>query len=157
MNVSAAVLERERLTDRLTDELRDVASQISQLQARQAELIARLEDEGSTGTTMTRWVGWQAGLTPGEARVAVRVSRSLRDLPVIAEAFGEGRLSQGVVSALASVATPDNEAELVETSKVATGSQLTRLVRAMKRIVAEDQTRETPDEHLWLTSRDDGM
>ncbi len=57
---------------------------------------------------------------------------------MLREAFAEGRLSEGTVATLVSVATPDNEAALLDTSEVATGDQLSRLVRTMRAVQSDD-------------------
>lgn len=48
------------------------------------------------------------------AREWLRIGRALRDLPVVTEAFGSGRLSYSKVRALTRVATPSSEVELCE-------------------------------------------
>lgn len=131
--------ERERRADELAARLREVASQISQLQAEQVALVAELDAVNDSGTTTAQLVGWQAGLMPAEAHRAVRLARRLGELPQLREAFAEGRLSEGTVSVLASVATPVNEATLLDTTEIATGAQLARLARVMRRVRAHDE------------------
>jgi len=150
--------ELERHTDEVTARLREVASQISRLQAEQAALIAELDDTIDFGMTTAQWVAWQAGLMPGEARRAVRLASRLSGLPQLREAFAEGRLSEATVDTLSSVATPANEAELIETSKVATGAQLSRLVRTMAKLTPEgDDPVPVRDEHLSFGHDDNGQ
>jgi hypothetical protein len=65
-------------------------------------------------------------MTAGTAREHVRVARALRDLPVIREEFGAGRLSYAKVRALTRIATPGTEAGLAEIAGPTTGNQLER-------------------------------
>lgn len=136
----------ERRLDELADQMRAVASQISALQARQVALAARVDNLVASepvdlGTTTAHWLAWQVGLMPTEARRVLRLAHRLGDLPVLSEHFGSGALSQGTVETLVQVATEHNEARLVETSKVATGAQLARLVATMRRV---ERGRATP-------------
>lgn len=43
------------------------------------------------------WLSWKCGMTPNAARERVRVATALGGLPLIAAAFGEGRLSYSKV------------------------------------------------------------
>lgn len=147
--------EREKRSEDLTKQIRDLASQISALQAKQVGLVAELEEVFDVDATLPQWIAWQAGLTNGEARSVVRLSRRLEELPVLREAFESGRLSQGTVSTLLPVATPDNEATLLETSQVATASQLGRLVGAMKSVEKKDSVVER-EEFLNFGHDDNG-
>jgi hypothetical protein len=56
------------------------------------------------------WQSWKCQMTAGTAREHVRVARALRDLPVIREEFGAGRLSYAKVRALTRIATPGTAA-----------------------------------------------
>ena len=62
----------------------------------------------------------------------VRVGHALQQLPSIAAAFGDGRLSYCKVRALTRVATPTTEAELLDRAADTTGSQCVRFVRAWR-------------------------
>ena len=62
------------------------------------------------------------GARPGRPR--------LRDLPIIREEFGAGRLSYAKVRALTRIATPETEAGLAELAGPMTGNQLERFARA---------------------------
>jgi len=89
------------------------------------------------------WLSWQCGLSPNAAREHVRVARALRNLPVIAAAFDEGRLPYAKVRALTRVAEPAIEADLLEFAIEATASQLDRTVREWRR--SDDYEKDHPD------------
>lgn len=63
-------------------------------------------------------------MSPNAARERVRVARSLPALPLIAGAFGSGRLSFSQVRALTRVADAGNEGALVELARNTTAAQL---------------------------------
>jgi hypothetical protein len=103
------------------------------------------------------WLAWQCGMSPGTAREHVRVARALTGLPLLAEAFAEGRLSYSKVRALTRIAEPDTEASLLELAIEATASQIERCVRSWRRADAVDHdtiTLKRQFEHWW---DDDGM
>src|SRR5512133_3183902 len=69
------------------------------------------------------WLCWRIGLDRGTAREKVRVARALAQLPTIDEALRLGKLSYAKVRALTRVATPANEAQLLELALAATGPE----------------------------------
>jgi hypothetical protein len=120
---------RAELVRRLTEKLRDVESQVAQLQADSVRLVGEIDALEATDTMSTSaWIGWQAGLSTGEARRKVALARRLPAVPVLADAFTAGAISEGTAAVLASVATPANQQALVDAAEVATGAQLQRLV-----------------------------
>ena len=120
----------------LSVQLRAVQSQIAQLQARSVQLVARVDALSAQGLTDTlstsAWLAWAGGLTTGEARRQVVLARRLPELPKLAAVFGAGEISEGVAATLVKVATPANEAMLLEAAEAATGPQLSRLVAEYK-------------------------
>jgi len=95
-----------------------LAGRLAAGEAEQLELIgefdARQAWAGPGLLSCAHWVSWKTGMSPKAARERVRVARSLPALPVIAGAFGAGRLSFSQVRALTRVADAGNEAGRVE-------------------------------------------
>ncbi len=91
------------------------------------------------------WLAWRLGWDPATAREKVRVSRALGMLPAIDDALRSARLSYAKVRALTRVATPDNEAKLLEMALVATGAQLERLCRGYRSVLGGERKAE-PEE-----------
>lgn len=60
------------------------------------------------------WLHWRTGFDLGASREKVRVARALPTLPRIAWAMERGQLSYARVRALTRVATPENEAALLD-------------------------------------------
>jgi len=103
--------------------------------------------------------------TIGAAREQVRVARALRSLPQITEAFEQGRVSYLKVRAMARVATPESEHDLLSAALRAPAAQLDRLTRGLRRAkdlhgdeVAGVLPRETPRERqrVQWSWEDDG-
>ena len=85
------------------------------------------------------WLTWRIGIDPGAARERVRVARALAVLPAIDRVFGEGRLSYVQVRAVTRIATPENEARVLEIALAATGAQLERICRGFRRATEADR------------------
>ena len=84
------------------------------------------------------WLAARAGLDPGTAREKVRVARALEDLPEIGAWLALGRISFSQARALTRVATPDDEAELLEAAQGLTTAQIERMVRGWRMKSAAD-------------------
>ena len=117
---SGPVPELERLGD-------EIATLAAHLDAAKGRMLDRLrefdEREGWAGfRSCAHWLSWRTSLAPGAAREQVRVARALGALPVIREEMRTGRLSYSKARALTRVATPANEAELVEFARHASAA-----------------------------------
>jgi hypothetical protein len=102
------------------------------------------------------WLSWKCQMTAGTAREHVRVARALRDLPVICEEFGAGRLSYAKVRALTRIAAPDTEAGLAEIAGPMTGNQLERFARAHRQVSSADDAAARVRRRLAWRIEDDG-
>lgn len=107
------------------------------------------------------WLHWRTGFDLGASREKVRVARALRVLPRISWCMEQGQLSYAKARALTRVATPDNEAALLDVALAATAAQVERFVRAWRRVDRAAECREDERRHLhrelsvWVD--DDGM
>ena len=119
--------------DQLEGRLRRLSAQLAAAECDFLDLVAefdRREGWGGWGMRSTaHWLSLHCGMTLGAARERVRVARCLAQLPLIREAFAQGRLSYCKVRALSRVATPVTEPELLELALAATGAQLERIVK----------------------------
>jgi hypothetical protein len=106
------------------------------------ELDAREAWAGVGVLSAAHWLSWQCALSPNAARERVRVARALRELPATAEAFRAGLMSYSQVRAVTRVATPDNDAALVDVARACTAAQLETIVRGMRRATAAEQAEE---------------
>ena len=123
----------------LEDEIAVLAAQVDVGMYRLLTCIRRFDESEEWGhqgaRTCADWLAWRIGLAPGAAREKVRVARALGRLPAIDAAMASGRLSYAKVRALTRVATPTNEAQLVEIALAATGAQLERMCRRFRRLI----------------------
>ena len=139
------VLEREITT---------LASQIHAATCRWLELVAEYDAREGWAQwgcrSCAHWVSWQCGIAPGPAREHVRVARRLGELPLIRAAFAEGELSFSKVRALTRVEKVEREADLLDLARHATASQLERLLRAYRGVVAAEQAARGGRAERWL-------
>ena len=154
--------------DRLADEIAEVASLIDTATHRLLTLIRRF-DEGSGwaqhgALSCAHWLSWRIGLDMGAARERVRVARALGTLPLLDDTLRHGAISYAKARAITRVATPTNEATLVEMAQHATGAQLERICRGYRRVRArlESERPDSPTDEMQrrfvhTTDTDDGM
>ena len=145
----------------LEREITALASQIHAATCRWLELVAEYDAREGWAhwgcKSCAHWVSWQCGIVPGAAREHVRVARRLQELPLIRAAFGAGELSFSKVRALTRVENVEREAELLEIARHATASQLERLLRAYRTVVAAEQAATgRPERWLVIEHDDDG-
>jgi pyruvate/2-oxoglutarate dehydrogenase complex dihydrolipoamide acyltransferase (E2) component len=95
------------------------------------------------------WLSWRISLSPGAAREQVRVARRLEDLPRIAAAFADGRLSYSKVRAITRVAEPDDGIDWVELGHNASAGQLEKIVRGVRRAQFNEAAEADPEAAAW--------
>lgn len=108
------------------------------------------EAQGMTSCAV--WLCWRCGLDAGAAREKVRVARALGALPLIDDELRRGRLSYAKVRAMTRVATPENEARLLDLARGATGAQLEKMCRMLGQLLPRDPAHDEP--RRWLRARD---
>ena len=154
--------------DRLADEIAEVASHIDAAEHRLLTLIRRFDEGGGWAThgalSCAHWLNWRIGLDLGAARERVRVARALGTLPLVDDALRRGAISYSKVRAITRVASAATEATLLEMATHATASQLERICRGYRRVVADaepERPESLADEELRRFVRvrdtDDGM
>lgn len=133
---------------------RRIGEKASHINAAYAGLLAEIAEMDVLGgcvhhgaKTIEEWVVWRIGVTPTEARHHVRIARRLGDLPEIFGSFRRGELSYWQVRAIAPVATPEIEAELLNLARYSTAGQLQRLVRAYKSCLDRAELELSNDRH----------
>src|SRR5688500_5449539 len=126
----------EPLSSLTVDELADgICLRAGRIAAAQAELLLWIAEfdrrEGWGGPGMlscAHWLSWRIGLSPGTAREQVRVARRLEELPAVAAAFGDGRLSYSKVRAITRVADVDDGVDWVDLGRHTSAAQLEKVV-----------------------------
>ena len=126
----------------LGEEIAEIAGRINVATHRLLTCVRRFDeaegwfDQGAQ--SCAHWLTWRVGMDPGTAREKVRVARALGALPAIDEAFAAGRVSYAKVRAMTRVATATNEARVLEVAVEATGAQLEKICRGLKRATAPE-------------------
>lgn len=140
---------REVPLERIEAELTELAGQLAAGECRWLLLVGEYDRRGGYQEwgcrSCVQWLSWQCGLDGRAAREKLRVARALEDLPVITREFSAGRLSYSKVRALTRIATPENEADLVELAEHATAAQVERVVRGYRRARKADDERSDAD------------
>jgi hypothetical protein len=107
------------------------------------------------------WLSWRVGWSLGTAREHLRVAGRLADLPLLDDALRRGALSYSKLRAITRVATPQNEAALLEIAQHSPGHQLETVCRKYRSVLLHD-VEPDPDvdqQRRRVTRRDtaDGM
>jgi hypothetical protein len=92
------------------------------------------------------WLAWRVGWDPITAREHVRVALKLGGLPLTDEALRRGELSYSKVRAMTRIATPANEAALLEQARYSTGAQLERICKKYAAVMRHDEEVQPADE-----------
>ena len=139
------------------DELADgICLRAGRVAAAQAELLLWIAEfdrrEGWAGPGMrscAHWLSWRVGMSLGTARDQVRVARRLEDLPQLAAAFADGRVSYSKVRAITRLAEPDDGIDWVELARSSSAAQLDTLVRGVSRARAHEAAQDDPAQATW--------
>jgi hypothetical protein len=117
--------------DALGDDIAVTAAHIDAATHRLLTLIRDFDRAGGWyrqgALSCAHWLSWRIGLGLGPAREKVRVAHRLAELPLLDEAFRRGELSYSKLRAMTRVASPDNEAALLDLARNSTAAQLERI------------------------------
>jgi hypothetical protein len=130
--------------EELGQEIASLSARLDAAAHRLLECIRRFDEacgwHEQGAVSCAHWLAWRLGWDPATAREKVRVARALGMLPAINESLRTARLSYAKVRALTRVATPENEAKLLEMALMATGAQLERLCRGYRGVLDNERT-----------------
>jgi len=135
----------------LGNEIAELSAHLNAAKSRLIALIGEFDasegwgDEGCL--TCAHWLNWKCGVSPQAAREQVRVARALKELPLIREAFGAGRISYSKVRAMTRVATPDSEEYLLMLAEHGTAAHMETVVRGVRKCRAERELEEANEQH----------
>ena len=130
--------------DALADQVSTWAGRVAAGEARLIALVAEVDRRemwaAQGALSCAHWLSWKLGMRPSTAYSKVRVARALRELPKTAAAFAAGQLSFSQVREIARVAEASDEDTWLGLARCATGAQLGKLVRGVRRArrLAED-------------------
>ena len=155
---------RIKKLNHLADNITELVAHLDAGTFQLLQLICEFDkEEGWEGTgirSCAHWLNWKCGMSLGSARERVRVARALPKLPEISAAFCNGKVSHSKVRAMTRVATPKNEAALLQVALHGTASHVetqVRLYRKTKRIEAleEENLRHGHRELSWYIDIED--
>jgi hypothetical protein len=113
-----------------------IAEQAAHLDAAMHRLLADLRAFDQRGgwyvqgaLSCAHWLSWRVGWELVTARERVRVANKLAAFPAIDDALRRGEVSYSKVRAMVRVATPANEALLLDHARLMTAAQLEKLTR----------------------------
>ncbi len=133
-----------KTVEELGQEIASLSAHLDAAAHRLLECIRRFDEacgwHEQGAVSCAHWLAWRLGWDPATAREKVRVARALGMLPAINEALRTAKLSYAKVRALTRVATPENEAKLLEMALIATGAQLERLCRGYRGVLDGEGT-----------------
>jgi uncharacterized protein YbjQ (UPF0145 family) len=111
--------------------------------------------------TCAHWLSINIGVDVWIGGELVRAGHALKTLPALHAAFADGRLSFDKIRAVTKVATPADDELWLEIALQASGGQLARICRDVRRALEADDPRRAGDallnRGLRLWWRDDGM
>ena len=125
-----------------------------------AELDRREVWAAQRALSCAHWLSWACGIDTHTAREKVRVARALTELPLLSEALAKGALGYSKVRALTRIATPENEADLLNIGLHGTAQHVEKFVRLHRRAKRAEETERADAQHenrgLTFWHEDDG-
>ncbi|MEZ4250565.1 MAG: DUF222 domain-containing protein [Polyangiales bacterium] len=140
---SAELDEADFDSDAAEEELATLSAHLDAATYRQLVLIRRLDDSGhwakAGAATCAAWLSYRIGMDLGTARDRLRVAHALAALPKVSDALRQGMVSYSKVRAIARVATPANEEQLLEYAQYTTAAQLEKICRGIRQAQIVDE------------------
>src|SRR4051812_46490684 len=145
-----------------------IAEQAAHLDAATHRLLTDLREFDACGgwhaqgaATCAHWLAWRVGWDLVAARDRVRVARKLAEFALIDDALRRGEVSYSKVRAVLRVATPANEALLLDHARLMTASQLEKTCRKYTLVQqhGKDDHPQVDEQRRYVRRRDleDGM
>ena len=165
MEYASVSLENQDRAKALDDRIGEFSAIAHAALAQVATASAEFDAIGGWGAggirSFEHWMTTKAGFDMHTGVELLRVGQALRFLPKIAAAFEAGQLSFDKVRQITTVASAATDEFLLEIAQGASGSQLARICRALRRI-KEANAPEQADEHLsrrglWMHWDEHGM
>src|ERR1700694_4572994 len=165
MEYASTSLENQDLARELEYQIGEDSAHAHATLARVARASAKFDEIGGWGgggiRSFQHWMTIKTGFDVHTSGEVLRVGQAMRFLPKIATAFEAGQLSFDKVRQITTVATAATEEFLLEIAQGASGAQLARICRALRRI-DEANAPQQADDHLsrrgiWMHWDDNGM
>jgi hypothetical protein len=153
--------ELERLGERIAEQAAHLDAAMHRLLADLREFDARGGWHVQGAMSCAHWLAWRVGWDLVTARERVRVARRLEEFSTIDDALRRGEVSYSKVRAMMRVATPANEALLLDYARLMTASSLEKLCRKYALVQRHGQAPHPvgDEQHRYVRRRDteDGM
>ena len=137
--------------DALAGAVSTLAAHIHAATYRLLALIAELDRRelwaAQGALSCAHWLSWACGIDTHTAREKVRVARALTELPLLSEALAKGELGYSKVRALTRIATPENEADLLNIGLHGTAQHVEKFVRLHRRAKRAEETEQADAQH----------
>ena len=165
MEYASTSPENQDLAKALDDRIGELSAVAHATLAQVAKASAEFDAIGGWGAggirSFPHWLTVKAGFDMHTGAELLRVGQAMSLLPKIAQAFEAGQLSFDKARQITTVATPATQEFLLEIARGASGAQLARICRSLRRI-AEADAPEQADEHLsrrgiWMHWNEHGM
>jgi hypothetical protein len=162
---ASASPENQKLAKALDDRIGELSAVAHAALAQVAKASADFDAIGGWGAggirSFSHWLTVKAGFDMHTGAELLRVGQAMSLLPKIAAAFEAGQLSFDKARQITTVATAATEEFLLEIARGASGAQLARICRSLRRI-AEADAPEQADDHLsrrgiWMHWDEHGM
>jgi hypothetical protein len=150
MELVQAVDDRDEcdVLDALDDRVGVLAAQLHAVSAELVDTIAAFLAAGGASSgfsTPSQWLSVRAGFTTAEARRLCSLAGRASELPTLMDHARAGRLSAGVLTSAARVATVDNEARVAELVVSCTPAQAARVLSTYRDITPPPDPRDAPE------------
>jgi hypothetical protein len=130
--------DSDRSIDELDAAICRIASRINAANYQLLVLVREFDDRMGWAKwsypNCAEWLSWRCGISLSAAREKVRTAQALRDLPAVARAFSEGRLSYTKVRALTRVAAMHDEDALVRYALASTAPAVEERCRQIRNV-----------------------
>lgn len=165
MEYASTSPENQDLARALDDRLGELSAvahaTLAQVARASAEFDAICGWGGGGIRSFPHWLTVKTGVDMHTGAELLRVGQAMSALPRIAASFEAGQLSFDKARQITTVATPATEEFLLEIARGASGAQLARICRSLRRI-AEAEAPEQADDHLsrrgvWMHWDEHGM
>ena len=165
MEYASTSPENQDLARALDDRIGEVSAHAHAALAQVAKASAEFDAIGGWSAggirSFPHWLTIKTGFDMHTGAELLRVGQAMRLLPKIAAAFEAGQLSFDKVRQITTVATPATDEFLLEIAQGASGAQLARICRSLRRI-AEADAPEQAEDHLsrrgiWMHWDEYGM
>lgn len=145
--------------DDLSEQVAGLSGRINAATCEWLGLVAEADSRGAWQgfTSCASWLSWRCGIGPGTASDHLRVARALLEMPQVRDRFATGALSFSQVRALTRARGILDESTLLDLALHATGAQLERLIRGLRKAATADEEDEADiRQHATWHTDDDG-